>query len=178
MWHAKPWLYGLAALTLLATAGPAAALTSDRSQPIRIQADRVTLDEARGVSVYEGRVHLTQGSLKLTADRVQVFTAEKKLSRIEAEGDLAVLETQTDDGREVHAESRRMEFRAAERTVILLEQARLTQGPNQFASERIVYDLEHAIVNAGDKSGGQRVEVVIVPETKEESSPAPQDTPQ
>lgn len=168
----SPWAYLLACVTALAPGAASQALTSDREQPVRIEADRVTLDEGRGVSLYEGRVQLTQGSLRLTADRVRVFTADKKLSRIEAEGDLAVLETRTDDGREVRAEARRMEFQAAKRSIILLEQARLQQGPNQFASERIVYDLEREIVNAGDGEGGQRVEVVIVPETDEAGAPS------
>ena len=53
-------------LSLLSTS--AAALESDASQPIYVEADSVEINDGTGVSVYQGNVDVTQGSIHLTAD--------------------------------------------------------------------------------------------------------------
>ena len=47
-------------------------LDSDREQPIQITADSAIRDEIAGETRYEGNVVLTQGSLKITADRLSI----------------------------------------------------------------------------------------------------------
>ena len=58
--------------TLGATFGSAAAwaLPTDRTQPIRVQADSAELDDKQGVAVYRGDVVITQGSMKITGNTV------------------------------------------------------------------------------------------------------------
>lgn len=133
----------------------------DQNQPVRIQADRVTLDERNALSLYEGNVVVTQGSMRLNADTVRVFADRNRLDRIVAEGDLVEFFQKTAEGEEVQAEARQMEYRAGEQLVILQGAAKLTQGPNSFKSERIEYDTINAVVNAGDEQG--RVDVIILP---------------
>jgi len=60
---------GLCAVLL---ALPAHAEKADRSKPVNLEADTVTLDDIKKVSVYQGNVILSQGTLTLHADRVQV----------------------------------------------------------------------------------------------------------
>lgn len=48
------------------------ALPEDRSQSIRITADSAVRDERAGETRYEGSVELTQGSLRILADRKSV----------------------------------------------------------------------------------------------------------
>lgn len=146
----------------------ARALSEDQNQPIRIQADRVTLDERKAVSIYEGNVVVTQGTMRLTADTVRVFADRRQLDRIVAEGNLAEFYQKTDKGEEVQAVAKQMEYRASDRLVILTGKAKLTQGPNSFASERIEYDTVSAVVNAGDDTGRGRVEVIILPSDAKE----------
>ena len=50
----------------------AAALPTDREQPIRVQADSAELDDKQGVAVYRGGVVITQGTLKITGDTVTI----------------------------------------------------------------------------------------------------------
>jgi lipopolysaccharide export system protein LptA len=63
-----------AALVLAACAAVSArAEKADRQQPLTIEADQgSTVDLARRVVVFNGRVVLTQGSLRILADRVEV----------------------------------------------------------------------------------------------------------
>ena len=72
--------FALCLLTLLPTFS--SALESDREQPIRIQADAAIVDEASGSSVYTGNVIITQGTLKVTANEVEIFTADSEVIQI------------------------------------------------------------------------------------------------
>lgn len=139
---------------------------ADQNQPVRIQADRVTLDERQAVSVYEGNVVVTQGTMRLNAETVRVFADRRRLDRIVAEGNLVEFFQKTAKGEEVRAQAKQMEYRTEDQMVILLGSAKLTQGPNSFASERIEYNTVSAVVNAGDDSG--RVDVIILPSDAKE----------
>jgi lipopolysaccharide export system protein LptA len=39
------------------------ALSSDREQPINLEADAADIDDLKGISIYTGNVVLTQGSM-------------------------------------------------------------------------------------------------------------------
>jgi lipopolysaccharide export system protein LptA len=59
----------LAALLML----PAAhAERADRDKPANLEADRVTMDDIKKVSVFEGNVQLTQGTLVIRSDKLVV----------------------------------------------------------------------------------------------------------
>ena len=58
------------------------ALESDQEQPIRIQADAAIVDETSGSSVYKGNVIITQGTLEVTANEVEIFTADSEVIQI------------------------------------------------------------------------------------------------
>ncbi|MGE8358313.1 MAG: lipopolysaccharide transport periplasmic protein LptA, partial [Microvirgula sp.] len=65
--------FRLAAGALIVCSALAAhAEQADRSKPINIEADQASLDQQKGVTVYEGNVILTQGTSKLTAAKLTV----------------------------------------------------------------------------------------------------------
>ncbi len=45
----------------------------DATQPVEITSDRLELDQAAGSAVFTGTVKVGQGTLRLAADRVEVF---------------------------------------------------------------------------------------------------------
>ncbi len=152
----------------LLTGGWAGAM--ERNLPIRIQSDTAVLDDQRGVSVYRGNVVVTQGELEIRSDILTVYTPGRALQRMEAEGSLAQLRTVTEDGREVRAEARHMEYQAAERRMVLTREARIWQAQDEFRGERIVYDLDKETLDAVAGESG-RVEVILTP------AESPRDTP-
>jgi lipopolysaccharide export system protein LptA len=158
-------------LLVLALLGPAVALAlpSDREQPIFIEADRVQIDEPRGVSVYEGNVILTQGTMRITADHVTVHNVGNEVQSIVGLGDPATYRQRPEgQAQDIEGEARRVDYTAHDDTVILQERARLWQGPNEFRSERIVYNLATSVVNAGDAaSPAKRVQITIHPQRAE-----------
>ena len=55
-----------------ALATPAAAEKADRDKPVNLEANRVTIDDARRTALFEGNVVLTQGTLEIRGDRMEV----------------------------------------------------------------------------------------------------------
>jgi lipopolysaccharide export system protein LptA len=45
---------------------------ADREKPINLEADRVTVDDAKQLSTFEGNVVLTQGTMVIRGDRLEV----------------------------------------------------------------------------------------------------------
>lgn len=63
----------VAACCMFALAGAVAhAEKADRGKPINLEADRVTVDDIKQVSTFEGNVVLTQGTLVIRGDRMEV----------------------------------------------------------------------------------------------------------
>ena len=50
---------------------PVLAEKSDRAKPVNVEADKLTIDDVKKESVFEGNVTLTQGTLMLKADVTQ-----------------------------------------------------------------------------------------------------------
>ncbi|BAU72645.1 lipopolysaccharide transport periplasmic protein LptA [Metapseudomonas furukawaii] len=167
-------------LSLGTALGSAAAwaLPSDREQPIRVQADSAELDDKQGVAVYRGNVVITQGTLKITGDTVtitqdangdiEVFTSVGKPAYYEQKPAV--------DKQIVKAYGLTIQYFAANERIILLDQAKVVQEGNTFEGEKIVYDTQRQIVNAGRATGGNvttprpRIDMVIQPKKKEQKA--------
>lgn len=164
------WRSHLRFLTLLlgAWCASVAALSGDASSPIDITADAVEIDDGRHTSTYTGKVEVQQGSMRLLADRVTVYhQPSRQPNRIIATGAPVRYWQKTDDGQEVKAEARRMEYSAAREEILLIDRARLIQGRDSFSSDRILYDRGKAVVKAGASAHGrQRVHISITPKRR------------
>jgi lipopolysaccharide export system protein LptA len=164
-----------AALLLSVLPFTARGLTSDRSQPMNIEADRATLNDKTGNSIYEGNVHLQQGTLVLQGSRMTVQLSDNKIETIVLTGTPATYR-QRPDGKDTdqHAEAGRIEYHAVQDRIILLENARVWQsGAEEFRSDRIVFDLKSNTVNAGGSGPGDRVRITLQPGSKQDNPPAP-----
>lgn len=151
----------LAAFGLLLGVSAAHGLESDRNEPIQIEADQAEADDARKMTVYRGRVVITQGTLRIRGDVVTIFFDENNtISRLIAErvsdtdaepqgesadlraaGDLADFRQRTEENEEFHnAKADRMEWFAEKNKIVLLGNAESWQGENRIQADRIVYD--------------------------------------
>ena len=159
--HAAAWL-------LLCLPVTVPALSADRAQPIHIEADSAVLKEKEGISVYTGNVTLRQGSLRLQGETMTVYNDGEHIKSIILSGDPATI-VQRPEGRDMdlHAESRRMEYRAADEQIILSDEARIWQADGkEFRSDRIIYNITTNTVNAGDAAAGDRVHITFQPKQK------------
>ena len=146
-------------------------LTTDRNQPITIEADKATLNEKTGSSIYEGNVTLQQGTLHLRGSRMTVQLNNKEVEEIVLTGNPATYH-QRPDGKETdqHAEAGRIEYYANDDRMILLDNARIWQSDaEEFRSDRIVFNLKNNTVNAGGDGSSGRVHITLPPTSKKGS---------
>src|SRR3989338_8538663 len=131
------------------------ALPSDPEQPIRIQADSAELDDKQGVAVYRGDVVITQGTLKITGDTVTI--TQDKNGEIEvftSVGKPSYYEQKPSANKQiVKAYGLTIHYFAANERIVLIDQAKVIQEGNTFEGEKIVYDTQRQIVNAGRANG-------------------------
>ncbi len=155
-------------LLLMLLPGIALALTSDREQSIQIEADSMVVDEGTGVSIYQGRVSYVQGTVKMTADKVTIYSVGGEFQHFSAEGERVRYQQMLDDDKgELKAKARLIDYHAAQGHIVLKGNAHMTRGEDEFSGNHIEYDADKDIVNARKaENGGERVQVVIQPREK------------
>jgi lipopolysaccharide export system protein LptA len=145
---------------------PAAALPEDKQQPIQISADSAELDERAGVSTYLGTVKVQQGSLRIDGDKVTIHSDSNGVTLMIAIGKPAHFQQkQQPDQTITHAYAEHLEYQVASGRVILTDNAQLLQDGDTFTGQRIIYDIDKAVVNAfgGQQNDNGRVNMVIQP---------------
>ena len=127
----------------------AAALPEDRNQPIKLEAGRGQLDQKSGVSVYEGNVVISQGSMRLTADTATIYVKDNSFQKMDATGNPATLRYQpAADKPEIQGASKRVEYDVGSGKVVLTGGVRVVQGQDAFNGERLEYDLKDDVIRA------------------------------
>jgi lipopolysaccharide export system protein LptA len=164
-------------LSLSAALGSASAwaLPSDREQPIRVQADSAELDDKQGVAVYRGGVVITQGTMKITGDTVTITQdANGEIEVFTSVGKPAYYEQKPSVDKDiVKAYGLTIQYYASNERIVLIDQAKVIQQGNTFEGEKIVYDTQRQIVNAGRATGSNvsmprpRIDMILQPRKKE-----------
>ena len=155
----------VAALTLLLLLQTplASALDSDKDQPIYLEANDVQIDDRTGVSVYTGNVVFDQGTMHLTANRLEIIKKNGETDEIIADGDPVRFQQQTDaDKGLAKGHAKRMIYKVKSDMVYLYDDAELTQDGDAFRNDRITYNRATKVVRAGaSQKGKQRVRITI-----------------
>lgn len=154
---------------------PAAALESDANQPIDVVADRLDLDDRAGTAVYTGDVEIQQGSMLLTAERVEIERNEQgEVTQVTAigEGERAYIEQRPAPEDElVKGWGNTIIYYAAERRVELIEQAELHQARDTFNGAYVEYYLDRRVVQASSETqtgASERVRMTLTPEESQQ----------
>lgn len=164
--HAKRLVMLVSAGTL-AFCAPALAERADRDKPVHIEADAVRMDDLQRIAVYEGKVVLSQGTLRVQADRIEVRQdAEGFLTGIAWGKPVHFRQRLDGKGDWVDAWANRVEYDARKEQVRLIGDAFLKKGEEELRGELITYDARSEIYQASGASPGQkpgRVRAVIMP---------------
>ncbi|MDU7098343.1 MAG: LptA/OstA family protein [Enterobacter sp.] len=123
------------ASAMLAASLPALAVTGDTDQPIHIESDTQSLDMQGNVVTFTGNVVMTQGTIKINADKVVVPVK----------------------GRATH-----MHYELAKDLVILTGNAYLEQLDSNITGDQITYLVKEQKMQASSEKG-KRVTTVLVP---------------
>jgi len=152
-------------------ASPAYAEKADRDKPVNLEADTVTLDDVRKVSVYQGNVILSQGTMMLRADHMQVTQNAEGLDKITATG-RPVSFRQKVEGRDEFIEgfASRIDYDNVNGQLELIGQAQLRRGSDELRGAQISYNANtefyKVVGQPGATTPAGRVRAVIRPKPR------------
>lgn len=137
----------------------------DQKEPIYLEADRAQLNQQTGISVYQGNVVITQGSLRLAADTVTITMNEGAFEHLKAVGNPASFRYKpAEDKQEIRGASQNIEYNVPADLMVMTTNARVTRARDVFTGDRIEYDLGKDLVKA-QSAGRERVQITIQPKS-------------
>lgn len=175
----------LCGLLLLVWSDLPHAENADREKPIHLESDRVLVDDVKQTSVFEGEVELTQGTIRIRADKIVVTQNKQGFKHCTATGNLANFRQKhegTDEYMEGYGE--RIEYDTRTETVDFYVQARVKREQDDVQGDHIEYSTRTEVFqvygnpsHANDPDKG-RVHAVIQPKSQETpGKPAPKNAP-
>jgi lipopolysaccharide export system protein LptA len=140
----KPLRYSLFLLAVMLPWGSSVeALPEDKDQPILIKAQNVHYDQRTDHLIYIGRIRLTQGSIVITADRLEARAKNGKTEFVSVRGSPVHMRYLPDeDGEEVRLMAEYVEYQNSQREVILQGSVRFEQGKDWLTADYLRYHLD------------------------------------
>ena len=156
------------ALLLMFTNYRLCALESDSEQPITIDSNTATYDDATATSTYTGNVISIQGSIRVNSDKLVVYLKDGEAEKLVFTGKPAKFRQTPDEGEEdIIGQALTGEYYPKKDLLILIDDAIVWQGNATYSSEYIEYDIKSSLVKAGEKSSdSKRVHVILKPKSK------------
>jgi len=149
---------------------------ADRTQPVQLEADKVSLDDAKKTAVYQGHVIMNQGTLTIKADRIDVNQDGQGMTSGVATGNLAYFRQKMEGSDQyMEAWAKRAEYDARTGILKLIGTAHLKRGEDDLRGPLIVYDTQTERYRAegnGEPGGTGRVRAVIQPSTRNDAPEA------
>ncbi len=160
-----------ALLLALLLSPPLWALGSDGEQPISVEADSLEVREKENISIYQGNVSLTQGSLEINSERLVIhFNQANDLVLMEMTGSPARFRQLDDEQREMLGQARRINYRNSESMLELIEDARFSHAGDTIESKLIRINTEDNNIQAGSSDTDERVKMLIQPRSNTPST--------
>ena len=153
---------------------------ADRDKPMQLEANRITIDDAKKIQILEGDVLVTKGTMSLKADRIVITEDQYGFQKGTAFGgkDGLARFRQKREGVEeyVDGEAERIEYNSNSEVAELFHRAWVKSGEDQVRGDYIRYDAvsEKYLVTAGEnrdpKGPPARVRAIIQPKNKSTES--------
>lgn len=156
-------------------AGVASAERADRSKPIHLEADQVSIDDARQISTFTGHVLMTQGTLSISGEQVIAMQGKQGFEHGTITGNPAGFR-QKREGKDEYVEGygARIEYDAVSGIMNIFGQAHVKRGQDDVRGEQITYDQHTEVFQVSGAPatlpGKGRVRVIIQPGAARASS--------
>jgi lipopolysaccharide export system protein LptA len=162
----------LLALMLCAVCTGAWARSSDRQQPMDVQADHSdTSLSDNGVSTLTGNVVITQGTMIINSDKAVITKKAGDISLAVLTGGPVSLKQNDENGEQMTATAREVDYDLTKDTAVFTGNAVIDQPTRgQMHGERIVYNIKSGQVTSG--GDGTRVSMHILPKQANAAKPA------
>ncbi|AMJ76296.1 lipopolysaccharide transport periplasmic protein LptA [Alteromonas stellipolaris] len=149
------------------------AAESDFNKPIKVDSKSQFVDGKNKTSLFKDDVRITQGSLVINADEVEVIASEGDGREIfVARGKPASYSQELEDGATVTAKANEIRYEVVNRTISLQGSAELQQDTSKVQGDKITFDMvtEQLLATGGKDGEGGRVTTVFTPEAIRKAS--------
>lgn len=172
----------LAAALLFALAPAARAEKADKDKPTHIEANRMSADDTRRLSIFEGNVVLTKGTIIIRADRIVVRQDPEGYQLATATGAPVRFRQKAEpkgdkEGVWMDGEALRIEVDDRNEKIEMFERAWVKRDEDEVRGDYIFVDQRSEFFSAMSGKGGPssgsdgRVRAVIQPKNKPEDAP-------
>jgi lipopolysaccharide export system protein LptA len=156
-------------------AASARAEKADRDKPVNIESDKVTVDDAKQLAVFEGNVVLTQGTLVIRGDRMEVRQDKEGFRQGTAWGKLAYFKQKREGLDEfIEGWAERIEYDGRADKLQLFTRAVMKRSADDVRGDYISYDATtefFQVIGGGTKAASVnnpegRSRMVLQPKSK------------
>lgn len=135
--------------------GPAPGQKPDAELPVEFESEGLKGLRDKGYVELEKNVVVTQGTMRVEADRAQAFydPISKELVKVTAEGNVKMFKTDEATGEKVKAYGDSVLFLNKDRRAILEGNARLWRGADLLRGKKITYELDTGWIYADRVAG-------------------------
>ena len=146
---------------VLPAAFPAWAEKADRDKPTQIEANRMSADDVKRMTIFEGNVVLTKGTIAVRAERIVVRQDAEGFQLTSATGAPVRFKQKQDpkegekEGRWMDGEALRVEIDERKQTVELFDSARVNRGGDEVAGAYIFVDQRSDFFQVTTGKGGK-----------------------
>jgi len=149
----------------------------DDEQPVYITADSLDIQDQTGISLYQGNVEITQGSLTLNGDSIQIKHPDRAIQSIKVIGQQAKFKRFDPENQSwVNGQADNIFYNAQEKTILLVGNAKVEQaGKHLITGPKLNYDMQNKTLKAQSTPEEQkRISVTLMPAIKEASTETPE----
>ena len=165
----KPLIPLATSLLLALASSGVVASEADFNKPIKVDSKSQFVDGKNKTSLFKDDVRISQGSLVINADEVEVIATDGEGREVfVARGNPASYSQQLEDGTPVSAKANEIRYEVVNRTIALTGKAELKQDTSMVQGDNITFDMitEQLLATGGDDTDGDgRVTTVFTPET-------------
>ncbi|HTD91347.1 MAG TPA: lipopolysaccharide transport periplasmic protein LptA [Burkholderiales bacterium] len=148
---------------------------ADREKAINVESDRVTVDDVKQFSVFDGNVVLTQGTMVIRGDRMEMRQDKEGFKQGTVWGKRAYFRQKREGSSElIEGWAERVEYDSRADKVQLFTRAAMKRGEDDVSGDYISYDATtefFQVIGGGSKAGNDnnpegRVITTIQPKVK------------
>ncbi len=139
------------------------ALEGDSKQPINIESTTQDFDMIKNTISFNGNVIITQGSIKINADKVVVLRQEGKKEIINAYGKPMRFHQILEGGKPIDGQGNTAHYDLGSEFLTLTGNAQLKQLDSFVKANKITYDVKKQQLKATKQGKSSRVKTILIP---------------
>lgn len=162
--HGSSYKHAVAVFLLLLSFATSS-FVNDKT-PINIQAHTVIIDKNKKIVVWIGNVKMTQGSLMINAEKIQIFSEKETVTKVVAKGKtnkpVYYRQNQYKQDDFIEATAQNIIYFVDKKFVRFIGKVHLTQGADSFSGDTLSYDIKkNHIIAKKSKDDTQRIRFKI-----------------